>query len=80
MIEVKFHSFLTDAYLSCDRFVGAAGKHQCLRDQSPAREGNGNLLRVTRKQVSAQPEHEATAEFHDGQGGYSTSTDEAKPK
>ena len=51
-----------------------------LTRSSPAHEGNGNLLRVTRKQASAQPEREAVEEeFPDGQGGYSTSTDEAKP-
>jgi hypothetical protein len=80
MIEVKFHSFLTDVSFGNDRFIGLASKHQCLRDQSPAGKGNGNLLKVTRKQVSAQPEREAIAEFQDGQGGYSTCTDEAKPK
>ena len=80
MIEMKFHSLLTDVSFGNDRIIDVAGKHQCLRDQSPAREGNGSLLRVTRKQVRAQPEREAVEEeFHDGHGGYSTPTDEAKP-
>ena len=45
------------------------GKRQRVREQSPARELDGDFLRVPRKQVRAEPEREAEEEeFHRGHG------------